>query len=144
MPFTISYLLKLSASMFVVYLFYRIVLMRLTFYNWNRFYLLSYTVLSFFIPFINITPLLERNAMMQNRIVRFIPPVDVFNGSRKQLTPNAQNLSGHLSLSEWILIVVVTGIFVMLVRLVIQFLSFRRIVSKAEFVSGGDIKLYQV
>ena len=34
-------------SLSLVYLFYRLVLRRLTFYHWNRVYLLCYTLLSF-------------------------------------------------------------------------------------------------
>jgi len=53
MTILIPYLIKLSISLAVVYLFYQLFLRRLTFYNWNRWYLLIYSLLSFFIPFIN-------------------------------------------------------------------------------------------
>ena len=53
MPLFIQYLLKFSISMALVYSFYQLFLRRLTFYNCNRWYLLGYVVLSFFIPFID-------------------------------------------------------------------------------------------
>ncbi|MGB3088483.1 MAG: hypothetical protein WBB20_00845, partial [Chitinophagaceae bacterium] len=61
MPFFFIYILKLSVSLAVVFLFYHFVLRKLTFYNWNRWYLLGYTILAFFISFINISPVLEKN-----------------------------------------------------------------------------------
>jgi hypothetical protein len=59
-----------------VYLFYQLVLRKLTFYNSNRWYLAGYTFLSFFIPLINITPVLEKNSLGDNKIVQFIPSMD--------------------------------------------------------------------
>ena len=62
---------KTIGCLAVVYLFYQFVLRRLTFYNWNRWYLLGYThYLSFFIPFINITPILESNMVLDMRIIQ--------------------------------------------------------------------------
>ena len=76
MPVLFLYLLKLSISLSIVYLFYQLVLRRLTFYNSNRWYLIGYTLLSFLIPFINITPVLESNSFNQNGIVQMIPAVE--------------------------------------------------------------------
>jgi hypothetical protein len=47
MPALFLYILKLSISLSIVYLFYHLVLRRLTFYNSNRWYLIGYTLLSF-------------------------------------------------------------------------------------------------
>src|SRR5258706_4595344 len=137
------YLFKLSVSLSVVYLFYQFVLKRLTFYNWNRFFLLCYTMLSFLIPFINITPVLERNEMINSGIVKFIPGIGAFNTNI-----NTNNLSVKLSAGfswaaqEWILVVFTTGFFIMLVRLFILLLSFKRIINKAELILDEDVKLY--
>ena len=54
----LEYLLKLSASLALVGLFYQLVLRRLTFYNWNRWYLLAYSALAFLIPLINLNKVL--------------------------------------------------------------------------------------
>src|ERR1700755_1976732 len=77
MPYLAQYLLKLSISLAVVYLFYVLVLRRLTFYNLNRWYLLGYSLLSFFIPFVNISPVLERSAWTENTVVQLIPVMGV-------------------------------------------------------------------
>ena len=73
MPLIFQYLLKLSLSLGIVYLFYQLLLRKLTFYNCNRFYLLGYTVLCFFIPLINITPALETGQWQAGKIVNIIP-----------------------------------------------------------------------
>ncbi len=75
MPLLIDYILKLNICLAVVYLFYQLLLRRLTFYNWNRWYLLGYTALSFIIPLIDIMPSLERRALQQNQMVQWIPVI---------------------------------------------------------------------
>ena len=75
MPLLMTYLLKLSVSLAVVFLFYRLVLRKLTFYTWNRWYLAGYTILSFVIPFINISPVLERNEWTTNGIITWVPVI---------------------------------------------------------------------
>lgn len=138
MPAIFYYLLKLSISLSVVFLFYQLVLRKLTFYNWNRWYLLGYTLLSFFIPFINISPVLEKNEWSTNTLVNWVP---VIRGTSQN------NGSGNqFSLDKWeiLLLVLVTGMLFMLVRLAVQFVSFRRMKQKAVQLSNGDLKLYQV
>src|SRR5690606_29320704 len=73
MPFFILYLLKLSVSLAVVFLFYQFVLRKLTFYNWNRWYLLGYTLLSFITPFIDITPALQQNELNNTSMIQWVP-----------------------------------------------------------------------
>ena len=70
MSLLIQYLIKLSISLAIVWLFYQFILRKLTFYNSNRWYLIAYTLLSFFIPFINISILLENNSGANKYIQR--------------------------------------------------------------------------
>ncbi|MES1217793.1 MAG: M56 family metallopeptidase, partial [Bacteroidota bacterium] len=137
------YLLKLSLSLSLVYLFYHFVLRRLTFYNWNRFYLLCYTAISFFFPFINITPVLERNEIADNQLIRFIPAV---GNIKTKLTGELPGKAAAFSWSslDWLLFFVLTGIVLMLIRLIIQLISFRKIINNAKLVSNTHVKLYQV
>ncbi len=144
MPAILIYLLKLSVSLSVVYLFYQSVLRRLTFYAWNRFYLIGYTALSFFIPFINITPVLERNEMMNNRIVQFIPHIGALNEQAEVHRYPASSISTSWSIEDFIMVFLLAGVVVMLLRLLIQLLSFKKIMNKAQLVSDNDVKLYQV
>jgi TonB-dependent SusC/RagA subfamily outer membrane receptor len=133
MPAIFIYLLKLSVSLGVVFLFYQFVLRRLTFYNWNRWYLLGYTLLSFIIPFIDITPVLHRNDLNESVMVDWVPVFYAKNGSPASFT-------------GWNLVSLffVTGIAIMGVRLLIQLLSFRKMMKKAKLISAVDINLYQV
>src|SRR5436189_6483896 len=75
MSLLIQYLVKLSISLAIVWLFYQFILRRLTFYNSNRWYLLAYTLLSFFIPFINISIVIGNNSGANNGLIQFIPSV---------------------------------------------------------------------
>lgn len=133
MPFFILYLLKLSVSLAVVFLFYQFVLRKLTFYNWNRWYLLGYTLLSFIIPFIDITPALQENELNNTSMIQWVPVL------YKQST-------GGTAFSFWniLSLVVIAGMLVMLTRLLMQLFSFRRMMKKAKLISDDAINLYQV
>lgn len=129
----IEYFAKLSICLAVVWLFYQFVLRRLTFYNHNRWYLLGYSLLSFVIPFIDITPALHQNDLTGSTVVQWVPLV-------------YKNSGGDSLLSVWnvLSILLVAGMLFMLIRLMIQLISFRRMMKKATLVSGDDILLYQV
>ncbi len=131
MPFFFIYLFKLSVSLTVVFLFYHFVLRKLTFYNWNRWYLLGYTLISFVIPFINITPALHKNELTEITLVQWVPLL---------------YKSGDTSLTGWniLYLLIITGMLVLLIRLIVQLISFRRMKRKAIFISEEGIRLYQV
>ena len=145
MPYLVQYILKLSLSLSLVYLFYEFVLRRLTFYNWNRFYLIIYTILSFFIPLINIAPVLERNEMLNSKVVSFIPSINnVHEGSSANYIPG--KVHHAISWSPWdvVPLVIMGGMIVMILRLLIQFLSFRKMIRQCELVSDAGVRYYQV
>src|SRR3954466_1184136 len=70
-----EYFIKFSCAVAVVYLFYRIVLRPLTFYQWNRMYLLCFSLLCFVLPFININAWITGKSMEPIRVVQKIPAV---------------------------------------------------------------------
>src|SRR5687767_6535388 len=80
MPFLVSYLLKLSISLSAVWFVYWFLLRRLTFYNWNRYFLLLYSMLAFVIPFIDISSLLQRHEMNNTAVLHTIPSLFVESG----------------------------------------------------------------
>lgn len=133
MPFFILYLLKLSVSLAVVFLFYQFVLRKLTFYNWNRWYLLGYTLLSFITPFIDITPALQQNELNNTSMIQWVPVL-----YKQSSGGTAYNFWNILSL------VFIAGMLVMLARLLLQLFSFHRMKKKAKLISGDAISLYQV
>jgi bla regulator protein blaR1 len=141
MPSLFFYLLKLSVALAVVHLFYQLVLRRLTFYNWNRWYLLGYTILAFLIPFINITPILESNEWSDVRIINLVPVINEGN-----VLQNIHDNSGSFLLSpkKIIIIILISGALFLFVRLILQFISFNRMKKKAKPFTENGLTIYQV
>src|SRR5688572_17211319 len=73
----IVYLVKFSIALFVIYAFYALLLRKLTFYKWNRLFLLIYSLACFIIPFINLDPLLQNTAVTPE-VLEAIPPFNNF------------------------------------------------------------------
>jgi beta-lactamase regulating signal transducer with metallopeptidase domain len=142
MPYIFTYLLKVSLSLGVVFLFYQLVLRRLTFYNWNRWYLLGYSLLAFFIPFIDISIVLEQQEWSNNQFIQWVP---VLNNQPLNHTPGVDaSETGSLSLWEFAGIVFAIGAIFMLVRLLVQLFSFRKMMKRSELILEDDMKVYQV
>lgn len=137
MPFLFEYILKLSLSLGVVFLFYHFVLRRLTFYNWNRWYLLGYTILCFFLPFIDISIALERSAIKDNAVITWVPVL----GQNFIAEP-----AGTFTLGAWDYagLVLLSGILIMLIRLCIQLWSISRMRRNAVLLSDNGMRIYQV
>jgi len=143
MPFFIQYLIKFSISVGLLYLFYYLVLLPLTFYQWNRFYLVCYSLLSFVIPFINITEWLTVKNIDNSYLVNSIPAVD-------KLTSHSFNTSGERNILSPVLswnfagLLFIAGAFIMLTRISYQYLSLRALKRKAVLLKTGDFKFYDV
>ena len=145
MPFFFIYILKVSVSLTVVFLFYHLVLRKLTFYNWNRWYLLGYTLLSFLIPFINISPVLDQSKWADSTILEWVP---VIRHSATGVRGTAKS-SGLFITWNLVILTMLLGMMNMLLRLLIQFISFRRMIRKADPVAIGylpadHMSIYQV
>ena len=137
MPLLIDYILKLNICLAVVYLFYQLFLRRLTFYNWNRWYLLGYTALSFIIPLIDIMPSLEKRALQQNLMLQWIPAISF-------ATPGERNFFETLTYWDWAVAILILGSLVLLARFLIRFYSFQKMKAKAQLISGQDTMIYQL
>src|SRR5688572_1277092 len=124
MPILFIYILKLSISLSIVYLFYQLVLRRLTFFNSNRWYLIGYTVLSFLIPFINITPVLEKNSIGQNGFVQMIPAVEKYTSPQQQAAGDSLLTTfAAWTTWDWISIALLAGAGLFLLRFIIRCVS---------------------
>ena len=137
------YLIKFSASIAVVYLFYKFVLRRLTFYNANRLYLIGYCLLSFFIPFINIEPIVHIKTFNEMQVINFIPVIEnniVINKNYLQKNANS------FTINYWdiLLIILAFGSLIMIARLLIQFLSLQKIKRNATIINDGKTNIYHV
>ena len=136
-----EYLLKLSISLAVVYGFYFLVLRRLTFYNWNRWYLMLYAAICFYIPFIDIAYFLgfaENNAVLET-----IPALNfsIANGTGKVMATEHSFIKWLLTILP---IVLLTGAIILSVRLGIQYISFLRLKRTAILLNDNGVKIYQV
>ncbi len=137
MPLLVGVYIKISRSgLAAAWSFYQLALRRLTFYSWNRWYLLGYTILCFFIPLIDVHRVVENTAFTAPTIIRFIP------GFR----PPVRDHSWDLVIS-----LLVAGSVILLIRLVLGWLSVRKIRQQATLIesvaSGGDrsrMEIYQV
>ena len=144
MPVLVVYILKLSISLAVVYFFYHFVLRKLTFYTWNRWYLLGYSFLSFFIACFNITPLFQSGLLSYNKAVQFVPLIDFYRGDISAGRGAEAIGQSNWSNWNWCLLIVTMGAVVLSLRLIIQYFSFLKIRSKAELLSENETKIYHV
>ena len=138
MPPLIIYLLKLSISLGVVFLFYHFVLRRLTFYTWNRWYLIGYSLLCFFLPFIDISLVLEGSEIKNSPVVSWVPVI----GERIALSKDEQSFGWNSW--NYTLLVLLSGVVMMLIRLGIQLISIYRMRKRSCMISQDGIRIYQV
>jgi len=143
MPTFLLYILKLSCSLSIVWLFYRIFLHDLTFYNSNRWYLVGYALLSFFIPFINIGPIDREDPALQPLIVQYIPVI----GEGKVIRALSAPRPAVWAAWSWpgaVLVVLGLGTGLLLLRFAVRCLSLRRMRRRAELIEDGQIRIYRV
>jgi hypothetical protein len=134
----LQYLLKLTISLSLVYLFYQLFLRRLTFYNWNRWYLLIYSIVCFVIPFVNVfTIIVNQPTLRESTIINYIPAIT-------QITQPADGKAVPINWMQVAVIVIVTGILVMILRLFIQYYSLFKMRSKAVLLYDDKVKLYHI
>ncbi len=140
MPPFIFFLLKLSISLSIVWIFYQLLLRRLTFYRLNRWYLLGYSLLSLFIPLINIGPILWDGSSGEPVVIQYIPAIG--NVQSLQLPPEVH--SGGIKGWNMLVLILVLGALLLLVRSVIRWVSLLRLRQQARPIDGEGIKIYQV
>ncbi len=127
-----EYLLRFSISVSITWIFYRVFLSQLTFYNWNRFYLIGYTLLSFVIPFLDVTYWLKEEQL----------PATVTSGIPAINSLPIEKLHGGVW-NHLFLAVIVSGALFALVRLTMQYISFRKLRNQSVLLhQEGRIKVY--
>lgn len=151
MPSTLEYLMKLSVGLAVVGLFYYWVLRRQTFYNWNRWYLLVYAALAFALPLVNLNQTVSRSSLTQAPILRYVPTLPSLDVAEvPQPAMPAEFVESEMvsklpiTVGDWLLILLATGMVVMLVRLGVQLIYYHRIKKQAALVSEGEAAVYHV
>ncbi|MDN3656436.1 M56 family metallopeptidase [Ferruginibacter paludis] len=135
------YLFKLSISLAVVYSFYLLVLRRTTFYNCNRWYLLAYTACCFYIPFIDVSSMQVWHSLKNSEIVTTIP---YFNFNAVSNKPAVASSWAETWLPAIVQIILLLGALLLLLRLLIQYVSFIRLKRKAILINDERVKIYSV
>jgi len=129
MPLLVVYILKFSIGLAVAWLFYQLALRRVTFYSWNRWYLMGYTMLCFFIPLIDVHRVVEKVPFTAPAIIRFVP------GFRTPVRDPSWDL---------IISILAAVSAILLIRLVIGWVSVRNIRRRATLIDRGWMEIYQV
>src|SRR5947207_1107627 len=72
-----EYMIKISAWYAVVYLFYWLVLRRLTNYKSNRFYLLITALFAFVIPLLRLDLFINPQTIRESGVINYIPSMNI-------------------------------------------------------------------
>src|SRR6187200_528265 len=129
----LTYLVKFSITLAVIYGFYAVLLRRLTFYRWNRLFLLLYSCACFIIPLINLDPLFKDNSALTPGVLGEIPPLNEY------ISISTGNYNAQLIFFAFI----AGGSLVCLTKLIIQYLSFLKLKQRAVLLhSAGYIRIY--
>ena len=139
MSFFPEYLVKVSVCLALVFLFYHLVLRKLTFYTWNRFYLAGYSLFSFVVPFLDVSRMLEKNSLSGAVVVDWIPVWKP--GTDVNVITDGKN---SMDLTGWITLVIGTGMVILLLRLSVQLVAFIRMKRRAIRIPADGMELYQV
>ncbi|MBP7557947.1 MAG: M56 family metallopeptidase [Chitinophagaceae bacterium] len=143
MHYILLYLVKLSVCLAVMWLFYQLVLRKLTFYYWNRVYLLACPILSLAIAFIDIGPALQQSNLSTGVWIEWLPPVKIA-GSIDPVQHTAPEASAGWPVQEWIIGIILTGMAFFLLRLVILLLSVRKMIKQATPFAENGLRFYQI
>ena len=147
MPVLALYVIKLSVSLSIVWIFYQLFLRRLTFYTLNRWYLLGYALLSFLIPLINIGPIMEKDPARPPLVIQFIPPIgNILTPAGNAVVPSGPPAAAatHWDWWNYILLFIAAGAVLLLIRMAGRWFSLRRIRRQARLIENTGIRIYQV
>lgn len=143
MPVLIEYFLKLSVGLAIICIFYYALLRRLTFYNWNRWYLLGYTFLVCVLPFLNIEPILERNNLSDIQLIESVPVISkqvIVKPVSDVVVPEDNSFNPW----QFVMIVIQVGMLLFVARFIIRLMSFLRIRRKAVVMNVNGMNVFQL
>ena len=138
MPVYFDYALKVSIALAVVFLFYALLLKRMTYYRWNRYFLLMFSLFSFIVPFTNVNVFVQAQQGNAVAFVNAIPSIHSFEVTRED---SNQGMAIYWQILSAVFLIVS---FALLLRLLIQLLSIRKIQSKSTLLAGGEEKIYHI
>jgi hypothetical protein len=138
-PVYFEYALKASISVAVVFLFYTLLLKRLTHYTWNRYFLLFFSVLSFIVPFVNIGLFVEADTLSGVPLIHNIVPVNSY-----ELVPDSSSGEGGFAYWRLVSLIILVVSVILVLRLLVQLLSIEMIKSKATLLKAGAVCIYNL
>jgi len=107
--------------------------------------LLAYTLLSFFIPFINISTILGNNSGTKNELIQFIPSVHQYTIALEEASHCPVPIwSTTYDKWDWTAFALMIGAGILLLRFIVRYISFIRIRNRSKLISEDGIKIYQV
>jgi len=133
-----EYMLKVSACYAAAYIFYWLVLSRLTNYKSNRFYLLFTSLFAFIIPLVKLDLFIAPQTISNSSFINHIPALNI---TGTEYIP----VESSMSFSTILLSVFITGSIICLAHFVIQLLSFKKVTANAKLISTVfGINLYHL
>ncbi len=135
-----DYMIKISACYAAVYLFYWLVLRRLTNYKSNRFYLLITALFAFVLPLLRLDLFISPQTVSQSNFINRIPSLHI------ETATNAYVPGEHSYGMPFILVsLFIGGIVVCLSYFFVQLISFKRITARAGLINTiQGIRLYHL
>jgi beta-lactamase regulating signal transducer with metallopeptidase domain len=131
-------MLKVSACYAAAYIFYWLVLSRLTNYKSNRFYLLFTSLFVFIIPLLRLDFFITSKTINNSSFINHIPAINI---SGTEYVP----AESSINFSTLLLFVFVVGSIICLTHFVIQLLSFKKVTANAKLINAVfNIKLYHL
>ncbi len=134
----LAYLLKFSCCLSCGYLFYYLLLRHMTYYNWNRFFLLLFPVLAICIPFLPLNFLADTRSFDPVFFITGKSPVSAY--AKSATGP----VAGGWNMETPVLWIIATGILFFVAKFVIRFYSLQKARKPATLVAGTEIKLYHL
>ncbi|HVX28780.1 MAG TPA: M56 family metallopeptidase [Parafilimonas sp.] len=134
----LEYMLKISAVYAAAYIFYWLVLSRLTNYKSNRFYLLFTALFAFVIPMLRIDLFINQQTISNSSFINHIPAINITGA---EYVP----AESSISFSTIFLSVFTMGSIICLLHFIIQLLSFKKVTANAKLVSTVfNINIYHL
>ncbi|MEO5892310.1 MAG: M56 family metallopeptidase [Ferruginibacter sp.] len=138
MPVYFEYAVKISLCLAIISLFYYLLLRQMTWYTWNRFFLLAFSIFSFIAPFINF------NRLIVPGQIDFIPIVSFVQDLSNKIPANQIANSVGFHYWNYLAALYIFICLLLFVRLIIQLLSIQRIKVAANLTLNDKVAIYHL
>jgi len=142
MEAVLIYSFKVAVCLGVLYGFYFLALRHLTFYNWNRWFLLLGSLACCAIPVLATLSWFQSSPTPYGPVLKIIPRLYTFATPGSPAAANPDFYSDFLNF--WLPLLFIFGVLVQGARLGMQFWSFYRLRQHAQRLPGYAEKVYQI